>query len=43
LDTSKKERRESKSSKAMRVAFIENRKRLVEALDKMREGRFEAS
>ena len=37
LDINKRKRWESKSSKAMRVAFVENRKRLVEVLDKMSE------
>jgi hypothetical protein len=37
LEISKKKRREPKSSKAMREAFVQNRKKLVEALDKISE------
>jgi hypothetical protein len=36
-NTSKKKRREPKSSEAIREAFIQNSKKLVEALDKMSE------
>jgi hypothetical protein len=36
-DTSKRRRREPKSSEAMREAFVQNREKLVEASDKMSE------
>jgi hypothetical protein len=36
-NTSKRRRREPKSLEAIREAFVQNRKKLVEALDKMSE------